>query len=359
MSVSPIGQKGDGIVIEADALRGAVTALLATREIPQHVAERVSTSLVAANLAGHDSHGILLLPYWCELLDRGQIQPHATTEVVLDLGAVVVLDGHFGFGPVVGHDAVELAIEGGRRNGVACVLARNANHLGRLGEFTSAVAREGLAAILVANSQGSGQLLAPFGASDRRLTNNPVSIAVPGNEHVVLLDMALSVVAEAKVWLAKARGTEVPNGWILDSEGRPSCEPDALFAGGTLLPLGSPSAGHKGYALIVLIDILAGVLSRGGVCRADPPEDFSNAFLLFALDVEPLVPESEYLSEVGRLASYVKDAKLLPGFESVLFPGEFEAAAAQRRMEKGIWIENDTWKTIQALARDAGIALPI
>jgi LDH2 family malate/lactate/ureidoglycolate dehydrogenase len=291
-------------------------------------------------------------------MDRGQIRPEAKTEIAFDSGAVVVLDGGFGFGPVVGHEAVDLVVERGRRSGVACVVVRNANHLGRLGEFTSAVASAGLAAVLFANCQGSGQLLAPFGGADRRLTNNPISIAVPGPEHVVLLDMALSVVAEAKVWLAKARGASLPDGWILDAEGQPSRDPDALFEGGTLLPLGSPSAGHKGYALIVLVDILAGLLSGGGVCGPDLPEDFSNSFLLLAVDVEPLVPARQYEGAVGRLADYVKAARRLPGVEAILFPGEFEAVSERRRAAEGIWVEDETWKAIGTLAREADVPLP-
>jgi uncharacterized oxidoreductase len=349
---------GAGVVIAAGDLENYLAAIVAGHGAAEEVAGLVARSLVSANVAGHDSHGALLLRYWVELVERGQIRPDARPEVVFDHGAVMCLDGRFGFGPVVGHEAVLQARERARAHGVACVLARNANHVGRLGEYTSALAEAGLVSLLLVNCQGSGQLLAPFGGTERRLTNNPVSIAAPGGTEPVLLDMALSVAAEAKVWLAKARGEPLPDGWIVDAHGRPSTEPDDLFAGGALLPLGGPTAGHKGYGLIVMVDIIAGILSGGGVCRPDPPEDFSNAFALFALDVEPLCGVGAYASQIDALRRYVTDTPRAPGVDQILFPGDFESATGQARATGGIPLEGSTWSELAELARRVGVEPP-
>jgi uncharacterized oxidoreductase len=345
-----------GVVVAPPELERWLTAITAGLGASEAVAERVGRSLVSANLAGHDSHGALLLPYWAELVGRGQIRVDAAPEVVLDRGAVVSLDGGFGFGPVVAHEAVALARDRARAHGVACVLARNANHIGRLGEFTSALAEAGQIALLLVNCQGSGQLLAPFGGVERRLTNNPISLAAPGDTDPVLLDMALSVAAEAKVWLAAARAEPIPSDWIVDSEGRPSTTPADLFAGGALLPLGGRAGGHKGAGLIVLVDIIAGILSGGGVCRPDAPEDFSNAFALFSLDVAPLIDGPGYAAQLGLLRGHVTSATPAPGVDSILFPGDSEARARSQRSADGIPIEASTWAQLGELARRVGVA---
>ncbi|MEA2180243.1 MAG: hypothetical protein QOG77_3540 [Solirubrobacteraceae bacterium] len=349
--------EGRDVVIAAAELRRYLAAIAAALGAPEPIADRVASSLVAANLAGHDSHGALLLPYWAELVDRGQIRVDALPEVVLDRGAVVTIDGRFGFGPVAGQMAVEVASERARAHGVSCVLARNVNHVGRLGEFTSALAERNQVALMLVNCQGSGQLLAPFGGVERRLTNNPVSIAAPGGTDPVLLDMALSVAAEAKVWLAKARGQRIPEDWVVDAAGRPSTEPDDLFAGGALLPLGGRAGGHKGYGLIVLVDIIAGILSGGGVCRPDAPEDFSNAFALFTLDVGPVCDEDAYAAELGRLRGHVMSATPAPGVDEILFPGDTEARARAARTAAGIPIEAGTWAQLGELAQRVGVPI--
>jgi LDH2 family malate/lactate/ureidoglycolate dehydrogenase len=254
-------------------------------------------------------------------------------------------------------DATELAASRARNLGVTCVFARNVNHLGRLGEYTSALAEQGFVALLLVNCQGSGQLLPPFGGIDRRLTNNPISVAAPGGADPVLLDIALSVVAEAKVWLAKARGETLPEGCVLDADGRPSNDPDALFDGGVLLPVGGTSGGHKAYGLIVLVDIIAGLLSGGGVCRADAPADFSNALFLLALDVEPLVARGLYESEFAALRAYIKSSRPAPGVDEILLPGEFEARTRARRAS-AIEIETTTWQELGRLAQRLDVTPP-
>lgn len=337
----------DRTLVPPGELEELVRGVLLKREgISEATAARVARSLVAANLAGHDSHGVLLLPYWLDLVESGQIRLDAEPRVVDDHGALVRLDGGLGFGPLTCDLAVELALERAPEYGVCCVVARNANHIGRVGEYTERLANEGIVALMLVNCQGSGQMVPPVGGRERRLTNNPVSFAAPGAGGPLLFDVALTVVAEAKVWLAQARGESVPEGWILDSDGRPSTNPDDLFEGGALLPVG----GHKGYALMVLVDVIAGILSGGGVCREDAPEHFSNAFVLVAIDTRKLVGEGEWKAEAEVLESYVKSATPVSDEVPIMLPGEPELASAAARRASGIPIEASTWATLRELA---------
>lgn len=338
-------------VVRPEELEQLVAAVVRALDAPAETAQCVARSLVAANLAGHDSHGVLLLPYWAELIERGQIRVDAEPRIVDDNGAVVRLDGGFGFGPVTADLAVQIALERARSTGVCCVTARNANHIGRVGEYTERLAREGVVALMLVNCQGSGQMVAPVGGRDRRLTNNPISFAAPGHEEPLLFDVALSVAAEAKVWLARARGQEMPEGWIVDRNGNPTTDPEDLFDGGSLLPM----AGHKGYGLMVLVDAVAGILSGGGVCRPDPPEDFSNAFVIVAIDTRAVVSEAEWREQANVLTSYVKSSQRQSEDAEIMLPGEPELTTAAARRTAGIPIEASTWAALGELAERLGV----
>jgi uncharacterized oxidoreductase len=298
-----------------------------------------------------------MLPYYMELIEAGRIDLRSKAETVLDLGPVVVMDGRFGFGQVVGTRAATIAVQRARRYGIAAVLGRNANHLGRLGEYTTAIANAGLIAMLFAGGQGGDQNVSPFGGLDRRLTNNPISLAAPGPGFPVLLDMALGVVAEGKIWLARSSGERIPEGWIIDRDGRPSTDPEAFFAGGSILPLGGLEHGHKGHGLIVLVEILAGILSGGGACRSGSPR-FSNDLLLIALNLKPLCTRGSYDSELADLRSYVKSSRLRDGCAEVLFPGEFEAMSIGQRTADGIPLPRPTRAALADLGRRAGVDVP-
>jgi uncharacterized oxidoreductase len=273
---------------------------------------------------------------------------------------VLVLDGRAGWGQSIARRATDLAAERARQFGVACVLARNTGHVGRLGDHTTRLAEAGCAGMMLVSFQGGDQQLAPYGGFDRRLTNNPISLAAPGGDGpTVLLDMALSVIAGGKVMLALARGEQLPEGAIVDAEGNPSRDPadflsDGRIAGGLLLPIG----GHKGYGLIVLTEIIAGVLSGGGTVRHGGPERSSNALCLVALDVEPLVERGRYGAELDALRAWIKSSRTREGVAEIFLPGEPEHATAERRRIDGIAIERPTWDALAALARTLGVEPP-
>ena len=191
-------------------------------------AERVAAALVDADLCGHRSHGVRQLPYYAGQAQVGEIDVDAELETVLDAPGLLVLDGHRGFGQVIAGDVAELAAVRAREHGIAALAVRNAGHIGRLGEYTERLARAGLVAMLLVTAQGADQQIAPYGGLERRLTNNPLSLAVPGPEFPIVLDMALSEVAESRVLHAAEIGAEIPAGWVLDADGRPSTSPRTI-----------------------------------------------------------------------------------------------------------------------------------
>ncbi len=232
----------------------------------------MASALVEADRCGHSSHGVRQLPYYVERIEGGELAVDTDPAVMEERGGLLALDGRHGFGQIVGERATGLALEGAARHAVSAVAVRNAGHIGRLGAFTERIADAGMVGILLVNFQGGDQLVAPFGSFERRLGNNPISIGVPGP---AVLDIALSVAAEGRVYQAQEHGEALPDGWILDREGSPSTEPSDYLAGGSLLPAG----GHKGYGLIVLVEMVVGLLTLGGMSGpGDPP--FSNAFVL-------------------------------------------------------------------------------
>jgi hydroxycarboxylate dehydrogenase B len=345
-----IDQANSPLIVEPDRLGRFARSILIALGTPDALSGVVADHLVGAHLAGHDSHGVQLLPYYADLVAREKLHPAVAATVVVDTGSLVVIDGHDGWGQVTARVASDLAAERALAHGVAVVFGRRASHIGRIGEYTSALAERGLYAIMFAGSGGGAQIVAPFGGSDRRLSNNPLSLAAPSERGPVLADLALSTVAEGKLAMARDRGEPIPAGWIARSDGAPSTDPADYFAGGHLLPI----AGHKGASLIVMSEILAGVLGGGGGVRT--PEAFeSNTFALIAIDIRPLRESDEYEEEVAAMREHVVGAPRLPGFDRIYFPGDVELEAAAARAG-GIPIPDGTRRRLDALADSLGVA---
>ena len=314
-------------------------------------AERVAAALVDADLCGHRSHGVRQLPYYAGQAQVGEIDVDAELETVLDAPGLLVLDGHRGFGQVIAGDVAELAAVRAREHGIAALAVRNAGHIGRLGEYTERLARAGLVAMLLVTAQGADQQIAPYGGLERRLTNNPLSLAVPGPEFPIVLDMALSEVAESRVLHAAEIGAEIPAGWVLDADGRPSTSPQDYLDGGSLVTLGGAGS-HKGYSLIVLLELIVGLLASVALCGPGSPP-FANAFVLIAIDAHDAIgPRS---CEVAELIAWIKSARRRDGASEILIPGELEH---RRRRAAGdvVALDSVTVAELDDLARQLGVS---
>jgi uncharacterized oxidoreductase len=320
--------------------------------VGESVARRVAESLVDSNLAGHDSHGVIRVPTYVEMVKDGRVNPRAEPRVVRETAGTAVVDGGWHFGQIAAGFAMDVAIAKARGGGVGVVQLFQSGHVGRLGEWAAQAAAAGLVGIVTTNNHGGGQALAPFGGIGRRLSPSPIAIAAPGGpEFPLVLDMTTSVVAEGKVRVKRARGEPLPDGWIQDAQGRPSNRPEDFYGPpqGTLLPLGGP-AGYKGFGLALMIDILSGALGGAGCSREGCHEMRGNGVFLQAIDPSAFGAGGFFEQQVASLVSYVQSPPLAPGFDKIRVPGEVEHETRQRRLREGIPVETETWERLQSLA---------
>jgi len=329
-------------------LRRLTEAIVVALGTPADLAQIVCDALVGANLAGHDSHGVMRLPWYAHSVRNGRIIPTARPLVAAYRGATAEVDGASGWGPPTARLAAETAIELARQHGVGAVVAKHCNHIGRVGVYVEQIARAGLIGMAFCNA---GPAVAPFGGYQRVLGTNPFAWAAPagpGREPLVL-DFATSMVAEGKLRVARAKGEPLPPGLIVDAHGRPSEDPSDFYTGGALQTFGL----HKGSGMSVMIELLARGLA--GVDPLLPGTGGLNGTLLLALNIPVFTPAAEFEAVATRLSEQVAEALPLAGFERVLLPGERETLTRQARQASGIPIPDSTWAEITTLARELGV----
>lgn len=323
---------------------------------PPDEAATVAAHQVEANLAGHDSHGIIRTPGYVSLVERGHIVPGAPIEVRAETPTTAVVDGNWGFGFVVSQRALRMAVAKARAHGVAAVTVRRQGHVGRLGAYTRQAADEGLIGLATADSGQGPKAAAPFGGRARRLGTNPLSIAVPAEEvGPVVLDMATSTVAGGKVAVARSRGQRLPPHTIIDRDGNPSTDPNDYYDGGALLPLGAEQ-GQKGYGLSFMVEVLSGLLTGIGF-GMDPDGIHNDGVLIAALSVAHFRDPAEFERDVRDFIAYLKSSPLAAGATEVLYPGELEDRTAHERRAHGIDVEDATWEELTALSTRLGVAV--
>jgi hydroxycarboxylate dehydrogenase B len=336
------------------ALR-AVTHLIARRMGSEEgEAEQVADHLLRANLAGHDSHGVGMLPAYVRLLHEGLLVPNQTADTVLDAGALLVIDARRGFGQRMTADAVRRAIGRARELG-ACVLAlRNASHVGRIGTYGELAARAGCAFTAFVNVADGRDVQAPWACAEARLGTNPFCTAVPGPDGpALLLDMATTTVAAGKARVAYNEGVPVPDDCLIDDAGRPTNDPTGFIRDrtGAMLSFGR----HKGSGLAVMCEIMAGAI--GGGQRVDQPTagGVLNSLLATVIDLSRLGDPAAMAEHVEATKAHIRSSRVAPGFDEVLLPGEPERRAARERSEAGIAVDAATWRDIGEAAGKLGI----
>ncbi len=316
----------------------------------------IARHVVGANLAGHDSHGVIQIPAYIDRIRRGHIVPGAPIDIVQETPSTTVVDGHWGFGYVVSEHAMRLTIDKARSQGAAAATVYRQSHVGRVADYPLMAVRQGCIGLMTADSGRTAKAVAPFGGREPRLGTNPICVAVPSNlDGPLFIDMATSAVAAGKVELASARGAPIPEGWVVDSNGNPTTDPDVLRGqGGALLPLGG-SEGYKGYGLSVIVEILSGILT--GLGFGHDPRGFHNDGCFMAVfNVSAFRPLDEFKQQVTDLAAYLKASERAAGFDEILYPGEIESRVAQRRLVDGVFVEDATWGKLTQLAAEYGVA---
>ena len=337
----------------AEALIDFVARLFSAAGVPEADASTVAASLVGANLRGHDSHGVMRVPQYLDFLARGVYKPGVELKVEHETEAVVVADGQWGLGQVQAHRLLDRIVPKARTLGLAAGAARDCGHIGRLGEYAERATESGLILLATVNNCGAGQRVAPPGGLEPRLGTNPLCAAVPTDGEPVVLDFGTSVVAEGKVRVYHINKKPVPEGWLLDPNGRPTTDPTVLYEPplGSILPMGGAQA-YKGFGLSLVLDMLAGGLTGGRSSHPGAPPARGNNIVFLALDPARFAGREAQVRESSQLAEYVRATPRAPGVEAILLPGDPERNTLNQRKADGIPIEEAHWaKLIEAANR--------
>jgi len=341
--------------VGAEELTAFATAAYEAAGTPPEHARIVAAHQVGANLVGHDSHGVVLLPTYVDRIDRGHIVPAARPEILNESPATLAVNGGWGFGPVISEWTMERLIAKAREMRVAAATVREQSHVGRLADYPLMAAKAGFIGMMMADSGQSPKAVAPFGGREARLGTNPLCIAFPSDlPGPIFIDMATSAVAAGKLNVARARKQPIPLGWLLDKNGNPTTDPNAQSEGGVMLPLGGPE-GHKGYALSFAVETLAAVLPGLGF-GVDPKGRHNDGTFMLAIDPGAFSPADEFKAQVEGFVRYLKQTPPAKGFEEVLYPGEIEYRTSQRRGREGIPIEDSTWGRLTEIGNRFGCA---
>jgi len=342
--------------LTAEALVRFGTQVLQAQGVPEADAALLADSLVVAELWGHSSHGMLRLPWYVERLRSGAMVAKTTPSYPVDQGAVVVIDGHEGIGQVLARKAVQVGIERAQKFGVSAVAVRNSNHFGTVAYFTREAAEAGCVSFICTNASPS---MPPWGGKAKALGNNPWSVAAPAGKYgVAVMDIANTAVARGKIYLAAERGQDIPAGWASDENGRPTTKAEEAIHGLIL-----PMAGHKGYIISFMMDVLAGVLtgSRFGASVAGPYQAEKRSgcgHMLLTIDVAAMMPCADFEARMEVLIAEMKAVPRAEGIAEIFFPGELEDRHAERHRQLGIELAEQTWHSLAQLARETGVALP-
>jgi LDH2 family malate/lactate/ureidoglycolate dehydrogenase len=344
-----------GVRLDPDRLVDFGAQVLTAVGVPGDDARLVSDSLVTADLWGHPSHGMLRLGWYVARLRSGAMTAVTTPETVVDAGAIAVLDGRDGVGQVLADLAGRQAVERARAHGVGVVAVRNSNHFGTAAYWTRRIAAAGCVGILTTNGSPA---MAPWGGREKTVGANPWSIATPGGGHgPVVLDIANIGVARGKVYAALQRGERIPASWALDAQGVPTTDPLAAIEG-LLLPM----AGHKGYGISFMMDLLSGVLTGSaygtGVTGPYVPDRRSGCgHLVLALRVDAFLDPAEFGRRVDDLVESTKAVPRADGVDEIFYPGEVETRAEATGRREGVVLPEKTVADLRSLGDTYGIAL--
>ena len=339
------------LTISADQLRETTTTIFQAAGATPEIAAAVADALVQANLAGHDSHGVIRIPAYVSTIQAGRLDPAAEPALIQDQAATGLVDGKNGFGQITGRFVTDVAIAKAKEFGAAAVGAINCNHVGRVGEYPERAAREGVLLLATCGTVGGrAARTAPFGGRGGILSTNPIAIGLPAGERApMIVDFATTVVAEGKVQVARAKGVDLPPGAILDKNGKPSVNPNDLYDGGTMLTFG----GHKGFGL----SLVAAVLSQGLTTELSLEGQPSGmGFFVWAVNTSVFQPATDYGKRADWMIDQVKAVAPAEGFSEVLVPGEPERRERERREAEGVPVAEATWEAIQKVAQELGVA---
>ena len=347
-------------ILQAEPLQALVASVLVACGSSNEEAQTVAANLVLANLSGHDSHGVGMLPRYVEAVLEGGLKPNAAVKVNLDIGTMLSLDGQRGYGQVVGQQAMLMGMERAKQHGSCIMTLGNSHHLGRIGHFAEMAVAQGLVALHFVNVL-SRPVVAPWGGADGRFGTNPCCIGIPLQGRTpFVLDFATSRVAQGKMRVAHNKGVQVAPGTLIDEYGHPTTDPavvvvpqsNGLF--GALMTFGE----YKGYGMAVACELLGGALTGSGTWhRATDPavRAVVNGMLTILIDPVKLGTQSAFETEAVAFVDWLQAGPVGPGFDAVRIAGDPERAARTQRAVEGIGIDAQTWQEMVDAARKVGV----
>ncbi len=350
-----LSREQDGYRLDAARLEGLIAAMLARSGVAAEDAEVVAQSLVAADARGMNSHGVLRLPVYIKRLAQGGFNPRAKARIVRETDTMALIDGDNGLGSVLTTRAMDMAIEKARGRGIAAVGIRNSNHNGEGAWYV----RRAIAADMVGIATTNGSPIMPVWGGKTPLTGPlPITVGAPaGRERPILLDAALGMSSRGKILYYAEKGEKLPDGWLVDADGRPTNDPEWVRKGGWILPIG----GHKGWGLILVCEILSGILTGGAFGTEltnlyddlDKPQ--ANGHFVIAIDIATFLDVAGFKDRMDEYIGMMRASELAPGFKEILMPGELEYRREEAQRRDGLTLSANVVDEVFAAARGLGL----
>lgn len=350
--------KHDGTsFVPVSELQAYVVAAFVAAGLQPADAATMADSLVSADLRGTHSHGVIRLPFLVERLQKGGANKRPAIRIVQEAPATALVDGDRALGAVTATEAMRLAVEKARTQGIGFVTARNSDFIGTCAHYAMMALPHDMIGIAWTNGFPG---MAPAGGRSNTIGNNPIAFAAPSLTHgPIVLDMALSVAAGGRIRLAAKNGEKIPNDWLVDSEGLPTDDPAALTSGGALLPLG-----YKGYGLAVFGEILCGALTGSRILSEIPAwfratdQAIGNGHIHMAIDIRKFVEPEAFKQRVDTMVSMLKATPLMPEVREILMPGERAWRTEQAQRASGIAVPEPVAADLRQLAAQLRIDVP-
>ncbi len=345
--------------IEVERLRAAVRHLVKGYGSSDKEIELVTENLIQANLTGHDSHGVGMLPRYTEAFLEGGLKANAHIATRMDSGAMLSLDGQAGFGQVIGHETMELGIARAKEHGSCVVALGNSHHLCRIGAWAEMAVAQNMISIHFVNAF-SRPIVAPHGGGDARFGTNPFTVGIPvEGQPPILLDFATSVIAQGKTRVAHNKREQLPPGQLIDDKGRPTTDPiyGVKEPYGALRTFGE----HKGFGLALVCELLGGALA-GGLTTSSPADGkrrILNGMLTIIIDPNKLADGVLFNSEMKAFIDWVKASPAAPGNDYVRVAGEPERETRAKRLAHGVPVDDNTWQDMLVSAQKLGVDVEV
>ena len=338
-------------IFDAAQLQTFTRNLFMAADTPRHIAADVAEILIKANLAGHDSHGVLRIPSYLEGIENGGIRPAAEPKVLRETDNTLHIDSGSGFGHYAARYAIRRAIAKAKSARTCFATLIRTGHIGRVGEYAQEAAESGCIGMITVGggAKGGGRIL-PFGGAIGALGTNPIAIGVPtGDDRPFLIDFATSMIANGKTYVADSENRDLPEGCVVDKHGNPTVKTAEYRDGGHLLAFGR----HKGYALSLFVALLGGL---GGTFNVEAGQ--MGGIYMQVIDVNAFTPLVGYQSGVRAFLDNIKSIPPAPGFDEVLVPGDFEVNTRARCHANGVDVPDTIYQQLRECAEEWGVPMP-